>query len=887
MLDLSVQMCKAAHDGKLEKLKALLSLDCVDVNCVDNNLQNVLHLSAGNGNLECCKFVLQHPQGKSLLKKKNRLENDTPIYYAIKSKNLAIVKLFEENGADLHQQNTFNMNLLHVAAMVGSPEIVEYLIGKGVDPNVKDKLGHTPSFYAKNPTIIKIFKGENPIVENPNINVSTIHIAAKKGDDQSIAPILESGVDPNISFEEATSFFEALPPLCIASFEGHLKVVQELLKSSKTKINIQTFILKQSPLHLASQEGHLDIVKYLIEKGANPNLKDYLGRTPAHLAKDFNQKEIYNFLKSKSDLNIRSNLGFTAHETVLNHWGIKEVSISKLSIDQSLEMEVDLKTLLNQSEHNFRFSGVKWNNNSFTITKYNLESPEEALKSYLEICKIIRYPFMLKIDTSRGPTPRIEAVCFVAGYLIIIQNPYKVIEFDVKEKHEKLNLLTQISSIISLIHYQGIVHKNLNLDNLKIYVTKKSNELTLCEGGLTIATKNKKNLRYQAPECKDGIFSVQSDSYSFGHLMYEAYFGKRMVEGKLRVPGDTPDSFLEVIEACVSEDYSKRPSFTEINEKLIEAKKEFAKHQIYSQAMKNLTGDDERKEFVTKLFKIQNAKSEKEVETNTKLTNSFSYRDEMKLIIFNEGNESFLKNKWKDVLGRIQKDVKEFLSRELTDEELKCLENCKKIIFDEPQNIELFNQNSVKILLNLINKLPEKKVFIIYDLLRYLILNPHCYTLLIHQNNQILQKVFSYKWKELETKATKTMILRFLCNLFQDEERYPFVEPFKYFQFVLDGLGDLDKSIQDHSLALACNLTTIQVFLNWKLLLQKLISISKESDLTKEMKSKILTLFHRFVRGNSENGELIKEISYKFEDWTGVNSKLLNSLTHLIDLYTA
>ena len=54
-----------------------------------------------------------------------------------------------------------------------------------------------------------------------------------------------------------------------------------------------------TPLHQAAGNGYLDVVKLLIERGANPNVKDILfGGTPAGWANYASKKEVEEYLRS-------------------------------------------------------------------------------------------------------------------------------------------------------------------------------------------------------------------------------------------------------------------------------------------------------------------------------------------------------------------------------------------------------------------------------------------------------------------------------------------------------------------------------------------------------------------------------------------------------------
>lgn len=52
------------------------------------------------------------------------------------------------------------------------------------------------------------------------------------------------------------------------------------------------------PIHLSSEQGHLSVTKLLLEKGANPALKDEQGYTPLHNAAYWGTLTLHDYLHS-------------------------------------------------------------------------------------------------------------------------------------------------------------------------------------------------------------------------------------------------------------------------------------------------------------------------------------------------------------------------------------------------------------------------------------------------------------------------------------------------------------------------------------------------------------------------------------------------------------
>ena len=69
----------------------------------------------------------------------------------------------------------------------------------------------------------------------------------------------------------------------------------EILVENGAQLNAE----KQAPIFFAVAFGDIDRIKWLIEKGANPNVKDSYGHSPLSLAKKLNLKKIEKFLKKQ------------------------------------------------------------------------------------------------------------------------------------------------------------------------------------------------------------------------------------------------------------------------------------------------------------------------------------------------------------------------------------------------------------------------------------------------------------------------------------------------------------------------------------------------------------------------------------------------------------
>ena len=280
-----------------------------------DNDRTILHVACEKGDLPTVKKVLEAGADPNVTDKLGC----TPLYYACKNSHLECVsefmaqipdaicdllKISNKYGATpLSVRGDNDRTILHVACEKGDLSIVKKVLEAGADPNVTDRLGCTPLYYAcKNshlecirefmiqiPDVIcdlmKISNkyGATPLSVRGDNDQTILHVACEKGDLSIVKKVLEAGADPN-SLDGST-----FTPLMLAV--QHVDDVEAadivaILCEFKCNINIQTSPLSRSltALHIACELGKEKCVEILVARGANLLVRTKYGFTPLHLA---------------------------------------------------------------------------------------------------------------------------------------------------------------------------------------------------------------------------------------------------------------------------------------------------------------------------------------------------------------------------------------------------------------------------------------------------------------------------------------------------------------------------------------------------------------------------------------------------------------------------
>ena len=136
---------------------------------------------------------------------------------------------------------------LTIASSSGHLRIVHLLLSHGADPNAQTRSHHTPLF-----------------------------CAAGRGHADIVALLLSSGADPNGAEENGR-----LTPLAVAAVRGHEEAVWALLDGGGEGLDVDRKGRAdgRTVLSHSAEDGQEGIVARLLDRGADLEARDTLGRT--------------------------------------------------------------------------------------------------------------------------------------------------------------------------------------------------------------------------------------------------------------------------------------------------------------------------------------------------------------------------------------------------------------------------------------------------------------------------------------------------------------------------------------------------------------------------------------------------------------------------------
>ncbi|CAN6356867.1 unnamed protein product [Urochloa humidicola] len=261
------ELLVAALEGDLSRAKKLAkelskagvgvdeAVAAADVRVTGIKCRGPLHLAAGNGKTEMCKFLIKSCEVDV---DASDADGATPLIFAVQGMgSIATVKLLLSLGADPNKTDSIGIAPLHIAAERGSYEIAELLLSKEVEVD--------------------------PICENGG---APIHVSAENGHGKVLKLLLQHKAD----YDRHSRSFRT--PLA-ASIIGPSVDCLEMLIQAGADVNAGSPL---TPLVIAAGKGLNDCVKCLLKADADANIPDENGKLPVQIAARQGWKECVEIL---------------------------------------------------------------------------------------------------------------------------------------------------------------------------------------------------------------------------------------------------------------------------------------------------------------------------------------------------------------------------------------------------------------------------------------------------------------------------------------------------------------------------------------------------------------------------------------------------------------
>lgn len=218
-------------------------------------------------------------------------EGDTVVHFAAKYGYLELIKKLVESSADLHATNNLGEGPIFNAVAYQQKEVVEYLLGQGVELETKNNSGKIALQYTDNPDILELLFSKLDLkkLDKHEIDTHILTPLIENGDAEDIRrvfDIIESVIGKFISKEDVIAFIKDM---------NFIKAVDAY---------------EETALHSAVLFENNEVIDCLIAAGSDVNAKDDEGETPLCYAVEYNKCEaVSKLLNAGANPNIQDNNG--------------------------------------------------------------------------------------------------------------------------------------------------------------------------------------------------------------------------------------------------------------------------------------------------------------------------------------------------------------------------------------------------------------------------------------------------------------------------------------------------------------------------------------------------------------------------------------------------
>ncbi len=217
-----------------------------------------------------------------------------PLNMAIGGGHQEIARFLLENGARGDATDSSGQTPLQVAVGGGDTTLAELLLQEGINVNQPDSSGMTPLHWAAlrdHQRLVELLLAHGANIEaKDNTGKTPLIWAGRNTADSAALALLNAGADINGADIDGTT------PLLAALTEGNGNLARLYLKRG-ADIHVRDKTFGRNALHWSALYGFGEVTTHLINKGIDINALDTAGQTPLYYAEKYGHSDLSDIIR--------------------------------------------------------------------------------------------------------------------------------------------------------------------------------------------------------------------------------------------------------------------------------------------------------------------------------------------------------------------------------------------------------------------------------------------------------------------------------------------------------------------------------------------------------------------------------------------------------------